>query len=776
MSEVTDMLNNHIYPNLDIRTALSKLEPTERGNLFELVCPACGEKEAFVYKNGITIECNRKNNCGYKKTIWDYIQTSQGLSKQETLKELARLANYTLPQGQNKQIDSKNLGENQRERSLLETSLGFFQEVLFHPEGKETLCYLTDKRGYTLDEIKKLGLGYYPGMGKTGGYLLTQEFSREEIEAVFKYGNSRDEHTLVFPFRNESKRIITFIGRLIRPLNEGEKQSGKYLNLCPYERICLFNSDRVENWNEITLVEGYLDALTATAKGVKNVLATGSASLENKQFESLLRHKVKHVSLCLDMDTAGQKGIEKAINMLTGKGIDSYIISLPKGIKDPDELIMKHGGEAFKEAIESAKDCWKWKAERLISKHDISTDIGKNRCLEEGLAFLNGLPSTTALKHGENFIQQFSNNLGYSAVSIRAEWDTIQERKAREQERKAIERFHQQGAELLRQGKLTEARAHLQQVTELREKALRENMTPYTYETLLKEAKRTPPGLRTGYKEMDKVITIPNEAITIIAGRTSNGKTTFMMNLLLNMLELYPDKAFFFFSYEETRQQIGFKLINILSEEILNEEKNFIKLREYCLSESTRFKEIEAGKAKFREYTENGRLWIIEENYRAEDFMNVLSHLKKQNEIGAVFIDYIQKIKAKGKFGTRQLEIQEVSSQILEAAKSLSLPIILGAQLGRDKDNKNTKRKIRLDNLREAGDIEQDANLVLGIHNEAMENSIEKQEPCTDKVVNLEVFVLKNRNGSVNNKFDFKFNRPVLTIKEKPEERKEKRG
>jgi len=747
MSEVNDILHNHIYPNLDRRTALSKLEPIEREDFLELTCPDCGERRAYIYKNGTKIICNRGNNCSYNKSIWDYIQTSQGLNKQETLKELARLANYELPKGQ---IDHKKLEESERKKNLFETAQGFFHKALFSQGGEETLRYLTEIRGYTEAEIKEVGLGYYPGYDKTRDFLNKQGFNHEEIESLLSYGKDRDEHKVILPYRNESREILTFIVRITRELKDGEKQSRKYLPLSHYKRTCLFNSDKVKNWNEIIIVEGYLDAPTATTNGIENVVATGSRSLENKQFESLVNHKVKHVSLCFDMDEAGQDGTERAIDKLTGKGIDSYIISLPKGAKDPDELIRKHGAEAFNEAVKNAQDGWKWKAERFISKHDITTDIGKNRCLGEGIGFLNGLPSYMAIKHGENFIRHFSNLLGYSEACIKAEWDTIQEREAREQERKAIERFHQQGAELLRQGKLIEAREHLQQVTELRGKALRESITPYTYETLLEEARRTPPGLKIGYEIMDKVITIPNEAITIIAARTSHGKTTFMMNLLLNMLELYPDKAFFFFSYEETRQQVGFKLINILSGDIIYKDKNNEEVTAYCLRGAENREKIEAGKAKFREYTESGRLWIIEENYRAEDLTNVLSYIKERHEVGAVFIDYIQKIKAKGKFGTRQLELQEVSSQILEAAKNLSIPIILGAQLGRDKG-------MQLDNLREAGDIEQDANLVLGV--------CKKTDDF--KKTRIELTILKNRNGRVDKEpLVFDFNLPILTIRE----------
>ena len=45
---------------------------------------------------------------------------------------------------------------------------------------------------------------------------------------------------------------------------------------------------------------------------------------------------------------------------------------------------------------------------------------------------------------------------------------------------------------------------------------------------------------------------------------------------------------------------------------------------------------------------------------------------------------------------------------------------------------------LKLDNLREAGDIEQDANLVIGLWNDAMHNSEDKNQKVTDRKVKLE--------------------------------------
>ena len=116
--------------------------------------------------------------------------------------------------------------------------------------------------------------------------------------------------------------------------------------------------------------------------------------------------------------------------------------------------------------------------------------------------------------------------------------------------------------------------------------------------------------------------------------------------------------------------------------------------------------------------TESGRLVISDHSYYVDDLSSVICKLKKRlgESLGAIFIDYIQKIKIKYKYPTRQLELQKISAEILETAKSYNLPIILGAQFGRGAGKKEV---LRLDNLREAGDIENDSKLVLGLWNQA---------------------------------------------------------
>lgn len=281
---------------------------------------------------------------------------------------------------------------------------------------------------------------------------------------------------------------------------------------------------------------------------------------------------------------------------------------------------------------------------------------------------------------------------------------------------------------------------------------------PYTLRDLELEVSQAKPGMKTGFAGLDKLATIPRGAITIVAGRPSHGKTTFLLNLLLNMAEADADKSFFFFSYEESRQQLGIRFLTLLSE-----ARGYSHTQGYLKGGHRTNSAVEAGKERFRQLADSERVFLISDPYFVEDLAGQLEYLSSRYDVGAVLVDYIQKVKIRDRFNTRQLELQKVSEKLLEAANALHLPIILGAQLGRDKQ---TRDKVRLDNLRECGDIEQDASLVLGLFNPAMEKAQDGEGPTSSKTVDLNVHVLKNRNGPVNQSVSLKFDLPTFKVRD----------
>ena len=109
----------------------------------------------------------------------------------------------------------------------------------------------------------------------------------------------------------------------------------------------------------------------------------------------------------------------------------------------------------------------------------------------------------------------------------------------------------------------------------------------------------------------------------------------------------------------------------------------------------------------------------------------------------------------------RYLELKAISDQLLEQAVRHNLPVIVGAQLNRA----GAGEKPKLEHLREAGDLEQDAHLVIGIYNESVDK-IEDGQQEKAKEVPLKLFVLKNRSGLAGSSSVLTFNRPIRRIKD----------
>ncbi len=510
---------------------------------------------------------------------------------------------------------------------------------------------------------------------------------------------------------------------------------------------------------QIILLEGVLDALYLNHKGFKSV-AVGGVSLSATQLQALQLAGCKELLLAMDMDEPGQRATEKLIKSLTGSSLRAYVISLPEDFKDADELIRERGAEAFQEAIKQVERWPSWLARRVISRHEIATDRGMDKALEEAEEVYSQIDDAILKK---SFRESLKEATGLTEEELAGRLEKASQMASSRRAQAVLESHIQDIQKKAEAGDLIGAEAGL-------DKALREVRTvrglkipePYSLEELSGDILETQESLRTGWEKLDELARIPNGALTIIAGRPGQGKTTFQLNLLDNLLQLYPDKRFYYFSYEEARMAIALKLIMIRAGVLLNQNSNYEAYINYMKTKrgsvDASGKKIEHALAEYEKLNSAGRLLICDEMYPVEDLATVISLLNQRGDTGAVIVDYIQKISPGQAQSQRYLDIKLISSRLVERAVKLKIPIILGAQLGRGTDGSKPK----LENLRESGDIEQDANLVLSLYTKAVEDM-----DSSKAEVPMEVSILKNRAGASDRKVDMVFNRPALKITEK---------
>lgn len=93
--------------------------------------------------------------------------------------------------------------------------------------------------------------------------------------------------------------------------------------------------------------------------------------------------------------------------------------------------------------------------------------------------------------------------------------------------------------------------------------------------------------------------------------------------------------------------------------------------------------------------------------------MSDIQHESRHMEYDVIVIDYLQLIRSDRHYsGNRYAEVGAISKAIKDLAMSLNIPVIALSQLNRISEGRETKEPT-MSELREAGDIEQDASVIM---------------------------------------------------------------
>ena len=192
--------------------------------------------------------------------------------------------------------------------------------------------------------------------------------------------------------------------------------------------------------------------------------------------------------------------------------------------------------------------------------------------------------------------------------------------------------------------------------------------------------------------------------LVILGGRASMGKTAFALKFARTAAQ--SDNDCLFISIEMTLIQLMMRIFtederlsyyNMKTGQMLQHEWGFI---------DEKVAEIQSDKL------------IIADDHNIRNLNNIKSlarNLYRKGRLKIMIIDYLQLIKTNLKFGTRDLEIGYITGELKNLAKELNIPIILLAQLNRGMKGSEGSDPV-LSDLRESGNIEQDADKVIFPH------------------------------------------------------------
>ena len=246
----------------------------------------------------------------------------------------------------------------------------------------------------------------------------------------------------------------------------------------------------------------------------------------------------------------------------------------------------------------------------------------------------------------------------------------------------------------------------------------------------MSESENHLPGLSTGLSAVDQKITGLNKSdLILLAARPGMGKTSFALNIALNVAKS-TNMTVAVFSLEMSREQLATRL---LSAEALVENN---RLKTGMLRETDWEKIAGAASVLNRvniRIDDNPMLSVADMNAKCRRLEN----------LGLVVIDYLQLMTSAGKGGggeSRQQVVSDMSRMLKIMAKELNVPVICLSQLSRANEKRDDKRPM-LSDLRESGAIEQDADIVLFLYRD------DYYHEDTEKHKIAECIVAKNRHG-----------------------------
>ncbi len=260
------------------------------------------------------------------------------------------------------------------------------------------------------------------------------------------------------------------------------------------------------------------------------------------------------------------------------------------------------------------------------------------------------------------------------------------------------------------------------------------------------EGKIIPGSISTGIEVYDSLIGLlaPGDLV-VIGARPGDGKSAAGAQIAQFVSQ---DKDAIFISAEMTAES----LITRMLATGLNTVKGLRNGKVYDWSELSRAIRDVSGL----------KLWIDDRARTCPAIIKAIAERVQQHtgNLGLIVVDYIQRIHADASAVRRNMqryeEVGTVTRTLKEIAKSLMVPVLALSQVGRQGDYNRSKSPPGLADLRESGDIENDADIVTLIWHPA-KAKLERDDDGYSTEGMAKLLTLKHRHGEcgvVNVTFD----------------------
>jgi len=237
-------------------------------------------------------------------------------------------------------------------------------------------------------------------------------------------------------------------------------------------------------------------------------------------------------------------------------------------------------------------------------------------------------------------------------------------------------------------------------------------------------------GMATGYTDLDKVLNgLKPQQLVIVAGRPGMGKTALQIGMC-DMMSVTRGKRGAFFSLEMSKTELIDRIIG----RRINVNLQNLQRGNLTEKEQARF---------YQEYGRVSQAPIFITDLPGMTPAAIRSECLRQvadTGLDYVVVDYLQLITVSGGV-SRYEQVSTAARSMKNLAKELDVPVILASQLNRSLEARGDKRP-QLSDLRDSGEIEEAANVVLMLYRDEYYNQDSSKWPNQG-----EVSVSKHRNG-----------------------------
>ena len=363
-------------------------------NTFKGLCPFHQEKTPSFHVDSArqTYHCF---GCGKGGDVFRFFMEKENVGFSDALHMLAARVGVVIPEGNFSPEEGRQRADSRERLYRINAAFAdFFHRYLVeHPES-EGAQYLAI-RGIPLDVAQKFKIGLVPddwtaclSYGRylkfTDDELVTSGVIRrkEDTGRCFDHFKGR----LAFAIENEQGRVVGFSARSLeaKPLAGGKYintpetpvfKKGNLLYALPLARKMMCEK------NFAILCEGQLDTIAFHRAGWECAMAPQGTGFTENQARILKRY-TNRICLAFDADSAGQKAVMRAVELLLPLSMEISVLRIPGG-KDPDELFAAGGAEAITAAIENAVSWLDVFCDSLPERYDMKQPASLGRAVVE---------------------------------------------------------------------------------------------------------------------------------------------------------------------------------------------------------------------------------------------------------------------------------------------------------------------------------------------------------------------------------------------------------